>query len=187
MRLLAIAVVLLLVFGCLAQQTTTNNTGAVSGSATGEQQTGQEIQQPYVNTSGLYFERDASDVMNTNTTFPEPVDVEVDFSNITTSDGRLIVYYFYSSGCSACKALRPEIDRLEVEYTEVVWLEYDLVNESGGDAYRDFAEQHNLSTQQMYVPQALVNGTILTDRFNINQSLEGIIKAYENSSAGMQE
>jgi thiol-disulfide isomerase/thioredoxin len=164
---------------------TTDNAGGDGGSAIGEQQIGQT--QPYVNTSGLYFERDVSDVMNTNTTFPEPMESEADFSNITAADGGLIVYYFHSSGCSACKILRPEIDKLETKYPEVLWLEYDLADANGSQAYRNFAAQHNLSTQQMYVPQALVNGTILTDRFNINKSLEGIIKAYENSSAGMQE
>jgi hypothetical protein len=66
-------------------------------------------------------------------------------------------------------------------------LEYDLANTSGSEAYGDFAAQHNLSDTQMLVPQVLVNGTILTDRFNINKSLEGIIKAYGNNSAGMQE
>ncbi|NYZ73631.1 thioredoxin family protein [Candidatus Micrarchaeota archaeon] len=181
MRILAIAVVLLLAFGCLAQETNTtqtiaDTTGSGSGSAIDEW--------PYVNTSGLYFERNVSDVMNTNTTFPEVVDVEFNFSNVTTPDGRLIVYYFHSSGCSACKVLRPEIDSLEADYPEVLWLEYDLANASGGEAYRDFAAQHNLSNQQMFVPQALVNDTILTDRFNINKTLEGIIKAYENSSQG---
>lgn len=178
---IVITAVLLFVSGCLAQQNAANQTTMDKPSAAGGSET---TEQPYVNTSGLYFERNVSDVMNTDTTFPEVADIEFDFSNITTPDGRLIVHYFHSSGCSACKTLRPEIDKLEARYTEVLWLEYDLANESGGEAYRDFAAQNNLSDQQMFVPQALVNGTILTDRFNINQSLEGIIKAYENSSQG---
>ena len=201
MRALIAVMILLLGFGCLDQQnpanqttadqtipnqsapnqTTTDNTGSGSdsGSVIGEEQNGQT--QPYVNTSGIYFERNVSDVMNANTTFPEPENITYDFSNMTTEDGRLIVYYFHSSACSACKALRPDIDRLEAKYPDVLWLEYDLVDDEGHNAYNQFAAQRNLTTQQMYVPQVLVDDTVITDIFNINQSLEGLIK---NFSAG---
>lgn len=201
MRALIAVMILLLGFGCLDQQnpanqttadqtipnqsapnqTTTDNTGSGSdsGSVIGEEQNGQT--QPYVNTSGIYFERNVSDVMNANTTFPEPENITYDFSNMTTEDGRLIVYYFHSSACSACKALRSDIDRLEAKYPDVLWLEYDLVDDEGHNAYNQFAAQRNLTTQQMYVPQVLVDDTVITDIFNINQSLEGLIK---NFSAG---
>lgn len=181
MREIVLTLAAILLFGCVSQHTTDNaSTGsAIAGSQAGQQDR-QWADQPPVNTSGLYFERNASDVMNTNTTFPETQNITFDFSNITTPDGRLIVYYFYSSGCSACKALRPEIDRLEAGYPDVLWLEYDIAHENGSIAYKQFAAQHNLSMQQKYVPQVLVDGIIITDRFNINKSLEATIK---NSSA----
>ncbi len=131
---------------------------------------------PYVNTSGLSFERNASGVMNANTTFPERETLT--FSDVSTPDGRLIVYYFYSSSCSACKALWPEIVRLESEYAGVEWKKYDITTQNGTYAYQDFAAEYNLSSKQRLVPQMLVNGTIITDRFNINRSIEGILTAF---------
>jgi len=98
-----------------------------------------------------------------------------DFSNRTTTDGRLIVHYFYMSGCSACKALGPEIDRMKAGYPNVAWMDYDLTASNGSAAYGDFAAQYNLSAQQQMVPQVLVDNRIITDRFNINATLEGII------------
>jgi len=88
-----------------------------------------------------------------------------------------MVYFFYSPGCSACKAIIPEIDGLEASYPDALFLRYDLSTRNGSEAYKQFAQQHNLSSDRMYVPQVLVNGTIITDRFNINQSLEAIISA----------
>jgi thiol-disulfide isomerase/thioredoxin len=98
-----------------------------------------------------------------------------DFSDRTTTDGRLIVHYFYMSGCSACKALGPEIDRMMADYPNVAWMDYDLTTSNGSAAYRDFAAQYNLSAQQQMVPQVLVDKRIMTGRFDINATLEGII------------
>jgi thiol-disulfide isomerase/thioredoxin len=131
------------------------------------------------NTSGLSFGRNASGVLNTDVVFTERQKYE--FSNATTQDGRLIVYYFYSSACPASKALRPEIDRLEGMYDTVEWLEYDIVPQGGMWAYQDFAAQYNLSREQRLVPQVLVNGTIITDRFNINKSLEEVLASFKVS------
>jgi thiol-disulfide isomerase/thioredoxin len=112
--------------------------------------------------------------MNTETKIAEPP--HFDFTNMTAEDGKPIVRYFYSRYCSACKALRPEIDRLEAQYSGVEWREYDIVDQNGTQAYRAFADQYNLTQKQRLVPAVLVNRTIITDRFNINSSLEGILK-----------
>jgi len=131
---------------------------------------------PPPSTAGIMLERTADDVM---TDIAEPPQREVfNFSDATDGDGRVIVYYFFSSGCSACKALRGDIDRLEAECQGADWREYDLKNQSGSWAYLDFATQNNLSRQERLVPQVLVNGSIITDRFKINESLGGILAAF---------
>jgi hypothetical protein len=125
---------------------------------------------------GLTFARDASDVMNTDT---KPFEIPLfDFTNATTPDGRLVVNYFMSARCSACAALRPEIDRLEAEYSSVDWREFDITTQNGTWAYQQFADGRNLSDKERLVPQVLVNDTVITDRFNINRSLEGVIIAF---------
>lgn len=171
-----IALALLLVLtGCVSQTTPTSN--ATNYTATNPNASATA---PPAHSAGNFsFSRNASDVLNTETRFPEAP--KYDFLNITTMDGRLIVYYFYLPYCSACKALRPEIDELEAAYPGVMWQEYDISTANGSTAYRTFADQHNLSTQQRMVPQALVNGTIITDRFHINDSLEGIILNFTSS------
>jgi thiol-disulfide isomerase/thioredoxin len=100
--------------------------------------------------------------------------------NLSTQDGKPIVYYFYSPNCVASKALRPEIDALEAKYHSVLWVEYDITTQNGTKAYDDFAEQYNLSIKGRLVPQALVNGTVITDRFKINSTLGSLL---ENLSA----
>ena len=126
-----------------------------------------------LDTANLSFERNVSGVMNPDTElFQRPV---FSFSRSVTENGSPLVYYFYSSGCSACKALRPEIDRMQGSYPGVSWLEYDIATQNGTWAYQDFSAEYGLNESQKYVPQVLVNGTIITDRFNINRSLEGIL------------
>ena len=118
-------------------------------------------------------------VLMANTKFPEPP--KFNFSNVTTGDGKLIIYYFYSPYCVASRAIRPEIDRLEQKYPELNWMEYDISTQNGTLAYTSFADQYNLSTDKRLVPQVLVNGTIITDRFNINDTLENIITSFKNT------
>jgi len=89
-----------------------------------------------------------------------------------------MVHYFYSPGCIASKAISPEIDRLEESYPGVVFLRHDLATINGSYAYKEFAVEYNLSPHKQLVPQVLVDGTVITDRFNINESLEGIILSF---------
>jgi thiol-disulfide isomerase/thioredoxin len=131
---------------------------------------------PLPSTLNLSFTRNVSDVINTDTVFFKKP--EFDFSNITNGSGALIVYYFYTPHCSACAALRPEIERLKGVYQGVEWREYDITSQNGTYAYQDFANQSNLSQSQRMVPQVLVNGTVITDRFNINRTLGGIIAPF---------
>jgi len=131
---------------------------------------------PLPDTSNLSFTRNVSDVVNTDTEFFKRP--EFDFSEITNGSGALIVYYFYTPHCSACKALAPEIERLEADHPEVEWRKYDITSQNGSYAYQDFANQTVLNQSQRMVPQALVNGTVITDRFNINRTLGGIISSF---------
>lgn len=153
----------LLLLGCTTQQTT----------QPAEQNQTNIGQIEYVNTSGLGFNRSA-DVLNANSTFEKRP--EYNFTNITTQDGKLIVHYFYLPKCPSCIAIKPEIDDLEAIYPNVVFIRYNLATVNGSWAYKDFSDQYGLNKTQMYVPQVLVNKTIITDRFNINSSLENIIK-----------
>jgi len=127
-------------------------------------------------TMNLSFSREAGDVMNTDTKLFEIP--RFDFTNATTSDGRLIVNYFHSVHCSACAALRPELDRLEAAYPSVEWREFDITTQNGSWAYQQFADGRNMSSAERMVPQVLVNGTVMTDRFNINRTLPGLLAAF---------
>jgi thiol-disulfide isomerase/thioredoxin len=118
-------------------------------------------------------------VTTTDTVYP--VLPEYDFSNITNEGGGLIVYYFYSPNCIASQAINPTIRRVESNYSEIELRRYDLTTQNGSIAYVQFAEQHNLNSSQRLVPQVLVNGTIITDRFNIEDRLEDTIKEYRRS------
>ncbi len=167
--IVALALAMVLLLGCTqpgggsnAAGTTKNTTAAAAPAGNGT-----ITPAPTENTTG---------VMMADYKFPELP--EYDFSNTTTPNGTLIVYYFHSASCSACQALQPEIDRLEANYQDAVWLDYDITTQNGRYAYDDFAAQLNLSPAEEMVPQVLVNGTVITDRFHINDTLEGMIKNF---------
>lgn len=112
-------------------------------------------------------------VMTTDTVFPEePI---FDF-NLTDEQGGWIVYFFHSPACSACQDTYPIIEELEDEYPGVTFINYSLATQNGSKAYVQFAKLYNLSTQKQMVPQVLVNGTILTDRFNIDGQLGPLLE-----------
>lgn len=116
-----------------------------------------------------------SELLTSETVFPElPV---FDFS--ITKNGSLVVYFFHSPGCSACKASYPLIDELEEKYPDVIFERHDLSNANGTEAYKQFADFKNLSRDKRLVPQVYVNGTVITDRFNIEEKLEPIISEWK--------
>jgi thiol-disulfide isomerase/thioredoxin len=108
----------------------------------------------------------------------QPTTPKFNFSNVTTSNGTLIVYYFYSTYCVASRAVQPVINALATKYPDVLWLEYDINTQTGRAAYRDYVIQLNLTPKEEMVPQVLVNGSIITDRFHINDTLEGVIENF---------
>lgn len=114
-----------------------------------------------------------TEVITSETVFPpEPV---FDF-NYTDENGTLRVFFFHSPGCSACRDSYPIISELEGKFPNVSFINYSLATPNGSKAYVKFAELHNLSTQKQMVPQVLVNGTIITDRFNIEEKLEPLLE-----------
>jgi len=186
-------------FGCFGTGTKSevgvNGAGVNGAGVSGVGTSGTEASGPVNNTTvapqqsspaqhitiNLTLGRSPSKVMNTDTVFPKAL--EYDFSNRTTADGRLIVYFFYSPYCSASKAIRPEIDKLEQRYQNVSWNEYDITTANGSVAYSNFASQKNLGAKERFVPQVLVDGRVITDRFNINNTLEDVIQNFSKSAS----
>jgi hypothetical protein len=175
--LVALALAIVLLFGCAQKETDTpdnTTTAGVVNNTSGSAMQGQAGNGPIAPAPTM----DTTDVMMADYTPPEMP--HFDFANVTTPNGTLIVYYFHSSKCSACNALQPEIDRLEADHTDVLWLDYDIATQNGRYAYEAFAARRNLSPSERMVPQVLVNGSVITDRFKINATLEGIIAGYQN-------
>lgn len=169
MRLMLLVPMLILLAGCASQN-------APPPAPPAQQHVETPPEKP-VSTPNLSFSREpAGEVITPETKFPEVP--AFNFSKKTADDGRLIVYYFKSSGCIACRELQPEMDKLQSKYPGVDWHTYDILTQNGTWAYQAFAQEYNLSTDKRLVPQVLVNGTIITDRFNINQSLEGLLIRY---------
>ena len=103
---------------------------------------------------------------------PEPE--TFDFNK--TINESYVVYFFYSPGCSACKETYPVMDGLKEEYDDIIFINYSLATGSGTEAYKQFADLNNLSRDMRLVPQVLVNGTIITDRFHIEEELGPLLQ-----------
>ena len=99
-----------------------------------------------------------------------------DFSPVYSDGGKLIIYFFYSPGCSSCKAVSPEIERIGKEYENVTeWRGFDINFPEDRDRYLQFYKEYNISPSRAGVPMIMVNKTILWGRYEINDSLERII------------
>ncbi len=181
--LIALSLVLVLLFGCAGNQPPANSTPPAPQPV--PQPSGGGYSPP-VNNQNVSLTPAGNSSNSTppvmNTSYVPPRMPSYNFTNKTTSDGRLIVYYFFSPHCVASVAIRPVIDSLEAKYRNVDWQEYDLTTQNGTLAYIEFANENNLSVKQRLVPQVLVDGKIITDRFHINDSLEGTILNFSASS-----
>ncbi|MBI5223540.1 hypothetical protein HY990_03885 [Candidatus Micrarchaeota archaeon] len=111
--------------------------------------------------------------------FPKPP--VFDFENKTNSSGSMRVLFFYSPLCEASRATVPLIETLNSKYPGFAYEEYNIASQNGSLAYVSFADSYHLNSSLRMVPQILINGTILTDRFNIADHLEPYIIALENS------
>ncbi|MEW6749029.1 MAG: thioredoxin family protein [Candidatus Micrarchaeota archaeon] len=167
MKALAALAVVLLLFGCTAQN--------AQQSALEPEPAQVYEERPLPDTANISFVREPLPGADGGPGAPA-----FDFTNATDPEGRLRVHFFYISTCPACKAIIPVIDGLESGYPDVVFLRYDIASVNGSFGYKAFADQYGLDQNQRLVPQVLVDGTVITDRFNINESLEGIIVAFSD-------
>ncbi len=115
--------------------------------------------------------KNTSNVLTADTVFPEPEFYEFN----STINGSYVVYFFHTESCSACRETYPVIEELGERYPEIIFKNYSIRTGSGSRAYKQFADLYNLSPDKRLVPQVLVNGTIITDRFNIEEKLEPIL------------
>jgi len=167
--LLAFLIAPILAFGC-------------TGQMNGNEMIQPENQQNHINTANISFYRDGSLPSVSAPPIPAPKPkAHYNFSAVTNATGSLIVYYFHSAECSACKAFAPDMAAIENRHPEVEFRDYDLATTNGSTAYGDYVAQYNLTPAQQYIPQTLVNGTVITDMFNINATLEGIIKNFTSN------
>ena len=164
MRLFILAVALaILLFGCTSQTQAPqgNSTNLAGGSAVSLQQN------TLPNNSSA-----PAPVIGTPAPLPEPAPV-FNYSLTHASDGRLIVYYFYSSyQCQTCEDSRPLIEKLKGEYGNAVeWREFDLQNGSQSPVYWSFVNYRNLTACLQKVPAAFFNNTLLVG-YALENSLE---------------
>jgi thiol-disulfide isomerase/thioredoxin len=169
MKAFVLVLILLMVAGCVAEasETTSDNDeiAVLPESNTSNKTTSEP--EPIAKTNNT------TEVITSETEFPkEPV---FDL-NYTDGNGTLRVFFFHSPGCSACQDSYPIIEELEGKHPEVDFINYSLATQNGSKAYVKFAELHNLSTKKQMVPQVLVNGTIITDRFNIEEKLGPLLQ-----------
>ncbi len=102
--------------------------------------------------------------------------LSTDFDKVYSGDGKLMVYFFYSSTCEKCKIIAPFVAGIAEQYGNVTeWQDYDINGAQGRSAYFSFFKQMNLDQDRSGVPTILVNDTVLVGIYEINDSLEQII------------
>jgi thiol-disulfide isomerase/thioredoxin len=98
------------------------------------------------------------------------------FSPVYSSDGKLMVYFFYSSTCPSCRAVGPYVEYIGKKYeNQTEWQGYDIDTGYGRDAYLQYYKDFNISQARAGVPAIIVNNTVLWGRYEINDSLEMLI------------
>jgi thiol-disulfide isomerase/thioredoxin len=182
MKVIQLVVICILLAGCVAEEEVVKSNQTVNETIVREE----SIPEPLNISNNTRPEpvplpqNDTTEVMTTDTVFPE----EPVFNfNYTDRNGTPIVYFFHSPGCSACQDAYPIINDLEIEYPKVIFINYSLATQNGSKAYVQFADLHNLSMQERMVPQVMVNGTIITDRFNIQEKLGSLLENLTNSAS----
>jgi len=110
--------------------------------------------------------------------------LSMDFSKVYSGDGKLMVYFFYSSTCPKCKEIEPFVTAVAGQYGNVTdWQDYDINGAQGRSAYFSFFKQMDLPQNRSGVPTILVNDTVLVGIYEINDSLEQIINGSVASTA----
>ncbi len=100
----------------------------------------------------------------------------IDFHKEYSDDGKLMVYFFYSPSCPSCKAIRPFVESIGANYSNVTeWHGFDLTKKADRDEYFRFFKEFNLPQSRSGTPTILVANTVLWGRYEINDSLEKLI------------
>jgi len=161
---LVLMLALLLIAGC----TSNNSVGNPNESANGS-------------TSNSTLENIANASLNsplnsTQNQTAELNDSEYDFSRVYSDNGKLIVYFFYSAGCNACKAIGPYVESMGKKYeNQTEWRGFNIDIKSDREIYYQFYRKMSLNQSRAGVPIMLINNTILWGRYEINDSLEQVI------------
>lgn len=101
-----------------------------------------------------------------------------DFSRAYSGEGRLTVYFFYSSHCQSCKSIEPYVESIGRKYENATeWEGFDIDTGYGRDGYLQFFKDFNVSQNRAGVPTIMANRTVLWGIYEINDSLERIINA----------
>ena len=172
MRFFILALMLVVLFGCAAQQTVKKEDTvikpATNQAETPVNQTPKNSEPVNVTYQPEVPTNVTNDSKKTNTSMqPEP----------DLSKYQLVVYYFYNPNCTACKAIAPEIDKLQSKYNGTVYfVKNSILEKSGMTEFNKFAAQYKLSNNNRVVPLIYVKDQVLAGRFDINASLDSLIQ-----------
>lgn len=101
---------------------------------------------------------------------------DYDFSRVHSDDGKLVVYFFYSANCNACKSIGPYVESIGKKYeNQTEWRGFNIDIKSDREIYFQFYRKMSLNQSRAGVPIMLINNTILWGRYEINDSLENVI------------
>jgi len=89
------------------------------------------------------------------------------------NDSRLVVDYFYSEECGACRQIAPVVDAIESRHNLTArFARHSVLTTEGFLLFGNFTEKYNVSR---LVPVAFVGNVSLVGIFEINSSLESLI------------
>lgn len=171
MRLLTLFLIALFLAGCTVKQQKTG-VAAINAPYTPPATAAEKIEDVLGNSTIL-----------ANTTGAASPAIQDNANNSTSSlfppkNYTLAVYYFFSPYCIASMAIQPEIEKLEARYNDsVLFVKYNITEPAAFAEYNKFAIAYNLSNKSRLSPLAYVGDRVLIGRFEINDSLELLIKA----------
>jgi len=167
-KTLVLMLAVLLIFGC-----TSDNNANNANETTNASESNSTIAS---NTNVTIAENSSLDnVQNQSATFNGS---DYDFSKVHSDDGKLVVYFFYSANCNACKSIGPYVESIGKKYeNQTEWRGFNIDIKSDREIYYQFYRKMNLNQSRAGVPIMLINNTILWGRYEINDSLEQVIKS----------
>jgi len=165
-KTLVLMLAVLLIFGC-----TSNNEAAHTNETTNASASNSTIASTtnvtIAENSSLDSAQDQSASVNGS---------NYDFSKVYSDDGKIVVYFFYSANCNACKSIGPYVEGIGKKYeNQTEWRGFNIDIKSDKEIYYQFYRKMSLNQSRAGVPIMLINNTILWGRYEINDSLEQVI------------